>query len=72
VARKYDCSGGCAYISDVVARSSTPLSTTSGDYYKLASFTYQIQTEITPAPPSFDVSLDGTPFNNNCIAACSL
>jgi hypothetical protein len=57
----------------VIVRSSTPLSTTSGDYYKpLGSFTYQIQTEIDPPPTSFNVNLDGAPFNNNCIAACSL
>ena len=73
-ARKFDCGSSCAQVSpDVVVRSSTPLSTTSGDYYKpLGSFTYQIQTEITPAPMSFDINLDGAPSNANCTSACSL
>jgi hypothetical protein len=71
--RKFDCGSMCAQITpDVVARSSTPLSTIDGIYYKVGSFTYQIQTEITPAPMSFDVSLDNAPFNANCISACSL
>jgi hypothetical protein len=71
---KFDCGSSCAYVSpDLVARSSTPLSTIDGVYYKpLGSFTYQIQTEITPAPMSFDISLDGAPSNANCISACSL
>jgi hypothetical protein len=55
-----------------VARSSTSLSTTSGDYYKVGSFTYQIQTEIDPPPTSFNVNLDGAPSDNNCTTACSL
>jgi hypothetical protein len=71
---KFDCGSSCAYVSpDLVARSSTPLSTIDGVYYKpLGSFTYQIQNEITPAPMSFDISLDGAPSNANCISACSL
>jgi hypothetical protein len=71
---KFDCGSSCAYVSpDLVARSSTSLSTIDGVYYKpIGSFTYQIQTEITPAPPSFNISLDGAPSNANCISACSL
>jgi hypothetical protein len=71
---KFDCGSSCAYVSpDLVARSSTSLSTIDGVYYKpLGSFTYQIQTEITPAPMSFDIDLDGAPSNANCISACSL
>jgi hypothetical protein len=72
-ARKFDCGNSCAQVTpDVVVRSSTSLSTTSGDYYKVGSFTYQVQTEITPAPMSFDVNLDGAPSDNNCTTACSL
>jgi hypothetical protein len=74
VVKKFDCASSCAYVSpDLVARSSTPLSTIDGVYYKpLGSFTYQIQSEITPAPGSFDISLDGAPSNANCVAACAL
>jgi hypothetical protein len=71
--KKYDCNNSCAYVApDLVGRSSTVLSTSSGDYYKVGSFTYQVQTEITPAPMSFDVNLDGAPSDNNCTTACSL
>jgi len=65
--------GACTFVADRVARSSTPLSTVDGVYYKVGSFTYQIQTEIDPVPPpSFDVSLDGAPSDANCITACGL
>jgi len=71
--KKFDCNNSCAYVApDLVGRSSTVLSTTSGDYYKLGSFTYQVQTEITPAPMSFDINMDGLPSNNNCSTACTL
>jgi len=71
--KKYDCNNSCAYVSpDLVGRSSTSLSTTSGDYYKLGSFTYQVQTEIDPPPMTFDINMDGLPSNNNCTTACSL
>ena len=70
-ARKFDCGSGCAQVTpDVVARSSTPLSTLDGVYYKVGSFTYQLQTEVFVSV--FDVSLDGAPFNANCTTACSL
>lgn len=71
-ARKFDCGSSCAQVSpDVIVRSSTPLSTIDGVYYKpLGSFTYQIQTEVSG--PIFDISLDGAPSNANCISACSL
>jgi hypothetical protein len=71
-ARKFDCGSGCAQVSpDVVARSSTPLSTIDGVYYKpLGSFTYQLQTVVSG--PVFNVSLDGAPSNANCTAACAL
>jgi hypothetical protein len=64
--------GACTFIADKVARSSTPLSTIDGVYYKVGSFTYQIQTEIDPPPTSFDVSLDGALSDANCITACGL
>jgi hypothetical protein len=71
--KKFDCSDSCAYISpDLVGRSSTPLSTIDGVYYKVGSFTYQIQTEITPAPMSFDIDLDGAPSDADCLTACTL
>jgi uncharacterized delta-60 repeat protein len=71
--KKYDCNNSCAYVApDLAARSSTPLSTTSGDYYKVGSFTYQLQTEIDPPPMTFDVNLDGAPSNANCTTACGL
>lgn len=71
-ARKFDCGSSCAQVSpDVIVRSSTPLSTIDGVYYKpLGSFTYQIQTEVSG--PTFDISLDGAPSNANCISACTL
>ena len=70
-ARKFDCGSGCAYVApDVVARSSTSLSTIDGVYYKVGSFTYQLQTVVSG--PAFDVSLDGAPSNANCTTACSL
>jgi hypothetical protein len=70
-ARRFDCGSGCAQVSpDVVARSSTALSTLDGVYYKVGSFTYQLQTGVSG--PAFDVSLDGAPSNANCTTACSL
>ena len=70
-ARKFDCGSSCAQVTpDVVARSSTPLSTLDGVYYKVGSFTYQLQTEVSG--PAFNVSLDSAPFSVNCSTACSL
>ena len=70
--KKYDCDG-CSYVSpDLVARSSTSKSTIDGVYYNPSGdgFVYQIQTEITPAPMSFDIDLDGAPSNASCNLAC--
>jgi hypothetical protein len=64
--------GACTFIADQVARSSTALSTIDGVYYKVGSYTYQVQTEITPAPMSFDVDLSTAPSDANCITACGL
>ena len=70
--KKFDCGSSCAYVSpDLVARSSTSLSTIDGVYYKpLGSFTYQIQTTVSG--PTYNIDLDGAPSNANCISACSL
>jgi len=69
--RKYDCNNSCAYVSpDLVGRSSTALSTIDGLYYKVGSFTYQVQTEVFG--PSYDVNLDGAPTNADCTTACGL
>jgi hypothetical protein len=64
--------GACTFIADQVARSSITLSTIDGVYYKVGSYTYQVQTEITPAPMSFDVDLSTAPSDANCITACGL
>jgi hypothetical protein len=74
--RQYDCSNSCAIISpDLVGRSITPLSTNDGQYYKLISEpnVYQVQTEITPAPMSYDIDFDNNlVFSNaDCTIACS-
>jgi len=68
--KKYDCSNFCAYVSpDLVARSSTALSTIDGIYYKVGSFTYQVQTEVSG--PTYNVDLDSvTGFNADCTTAC--
>jgi hypothetical protein len=69
--KKYDCSNSCAYVSpDLAGRSTTPLSTTSGVYYKVGSFTYVVQTTISG--PSYDVDLDGAPSDADCTTACAL
>jgi hypothetical protein len=51
-----------------VGRSSTSLSTIDGLYYKVGSFTYQIQTVVSG--PTYDVDLDGAPSNADCTTAC--
>jgi len=71
--RKYDCGNSCAYVSpDLVARSSTAKSTIDGVYYNPYGngYVYQIQTEITPAPASYDINLDLAPSNAVCTLAC--
>lgn len=70
-ARKFDCGNSCAQVTpDVVARSSTPLSTLDGVYYKVGPFTYQLQTTVETIV--WDVNLDGAPSNSNCGTACTL
>ena len=69
--KKYDCTG-CTYISpDLVARSSTSRSTIDGVYYNIGgAYVYQIQTQITPDPLTYDISLDGATSNADCDLAC--
>jgi hypothetical protein len=72
--KKYDCDG-CTYVSpDLVARSSIARSTTNGFYYNPSGdgFVYQIQTEITPAPMSYDIDISSAPSNADCGLACSI
>ena len=70
--KKYDCLNDCAYVSpDLVGRSSTSLSTIDGMYRKIGDFVYQVQTEITPDPMSFNIDLDtATNTDLNCATAC--
>ena len=70
--KKYDCNNSCAYVSpDLVGRSVNVLSTVDGMYRKIGSFVYQVQTEITPAPITYDIDLDtATNTNLNCATAC--
>ena len=69
--KKYDCGNACAYVSpDLVGRSSNILSTIDGVYYKVGSFTYQVQTTVSG--PSYNVDLDGAPSDLNCTTACGL
>jgi len=72
--RKYQCQvpETCVFIADQVARSEDIMSTTDGLYWKLGLYVYQVQTEITPAPASWDVDLTGTLGDMNCIVACEL
>lgn len=73
--KEFDCANSCSYVSpDLVGRSSIALSTLDGVYYKLSTDpnVYQIQTEITPAPMSWDINLDGAVSNANCGSACLL
>jgi hypothetical protein len=76
--RRYDCNNSCAVVSpDLVGRSSTPLSTTSGDFYKVpssgfGSVVFQVQTEITPAPFVFDVNMDDVSSSgSDCSSVCA-
>jgi hypothetical protein len=64
----------CTFVADLVARSSVAKSTIDGVYYNPSGdgYTYQIQTEITPAPMSFDVDISSAPSDANCITACSI
>lgn len=73
---KYACnlpSGPCSlYQTGLVARSSN--AKTNGWYYNSSGdgFVYQIQTEITPAPITYDIDLSLAPGNSDCTAACSI
>jgi hypothetical protein len=68
--KKYDCANSCAYVSpDLLARSSTELSTTNGHYWNNGDgFVYQIQT--TSESTLYDVDLDGAASNAVCSTAC--
>ena len=71
VIKEYSCANSCAYVSpDLVGRSSTPLSTTNGHYYKLSTDpnVYQIQT--TSQSTVWDINLDGATTSSNCAVAC--
>jgi hypothetical protein len=73
--KEFNCANSCSYVSpDLVGRSSIALSTIDGVYYKLSTDpnVYQIQTEITPAPMTWDINLDGAVSNANCGSACLL
>jgi hypothetical protein len=74
--RQYDCSDNCEVIGpDLAGRSSAPLSTTDGVYYKLLGQpnVYQVQTEITPAPMSYDIDFDTfESSHSDCIMACGI
>jgi len=67
---KYDCATCTLDDLTFVARSSTQLSTTSGTHYKVGSFTYVINNQITPAPSTFDVDLDNAPTGSTCSGVC--
>ena len=67
--RKFDCNNNCNRLEpDVVGRSSIALSTSDGLYYKVGSFTYQAQTEVSG--PTYNVDLDGAPSDADCTTAC--
>lgn len=71
--KKYDCGNSCAYVSpDLIARSTNTLSTTNGYYYNPSGdgYVYQVQSEITPEPMSYDVDLSSAPSNAVCSVAC--
>ena len=76
--RRYDCSNNCAVVfPDLIGKSSIPLSTTSGDFYKIfnsgfGSVVFQVQTEITPAPFGFDVNMDDViSTGSDCSSVCN-
>jgi hypothetical protein len=74
--RQYNCSDSCNVLSpDLAGRSSEPLSTTDGAYYKLFGQpnVYQVQTEITPAPESYDLDFDTFESSHtDCTMACGI
>ena len=67
--RKFDCNDNCnRVLPDVVGRSTIALSTIDGLYYKVGSFTYQVQNVVSG--PTYDVDLDGAPSDADCTTAC--
>jgi hypothetical protein len=71
---QFDCDGCIQTFSALVARSSIARSTTNGFYYNPYGdgFVYQIQTEITPAPFTYDIDISSAPSNADCGLACSI
>jgi hypothetical protein len=69
---QFDCDGCIQTFSALVARSSIARSTTNGFYYNPYGdgFVYQIQTEITPAPFTYDIDISSAPSNADCGLAC--
>lgn len=68
---KYLCDNSCALAgSTFVARSTTQLSTTSGTHYLVGNATYVVNTQITPAPSTYDVNLDGASTGSSCAGLC--
>jgi hypothetical protein len=73
VIKEYDCANSCAYVSpDLVGRSSTPLSTTSGVYYKLLLDPNVYQVQNTAETTVWDINLDGASSDIVCSVACTL
>jgi hypothetical protein len=74
--RQYNCSDSCSVLGpDLAGRSSTPLSTIDGVFYKLTNEVnvFQVQTEITPAPMSYDVDFDTIIGSDvDCATACQI
>jgi hypothetical protein len=71
---QYSCDGCLLYFSGLVARSSVARSTTNGYFYNPFGdgFVYQIQTEITPAPFTYDIDISSAPSDASCTVACSI
>lgn len=71
---QFDCDTCIQTFSSLVARSSIARSTTNGFYYNPYGdgFVYQIQTEITPAPFTYDIDISSAPSNASCSLACSI
>lgn len=68
---EYACSNCTLGGATKVGRSSTQLSTTSGTHYKVGSYSYVVNTQITPAPFTFDINLDNaTASGTSCNIAC--
>jgi len=73
VIREYNCANSCSQVSpDLVGRSSTPLSTVDGLYYKLSTDPNVYQVINTAETTVWDINLDGAVTNANCGTACTL